>query len=138
MSAQNLIELLELTKRAIILIFCANRVDFFLMDREFIKSFKNENGISQSKYHAHFRFEVALLDEQGLKDKCLIPFHFKHLSEVYKGLTCNGKHCIWPVYKNDSKSSILLIQITHNPANELEFVGKRDTQIIEEIAQAMS
>jgi hypothetical protein len=46
MSAQNLIELLELTKRAIIQIFCANRVDFFLMDREFIKSFKNENGIS--------------------------------------------------------------------------------------------
>lgn len=63
MSAQNLIELLELTKRAIINFFGANRVDFFLMDREFIKSFKNENGISQSKYHAHFRFEVALLDE---------------------------------------------------------------------------
>lgn len=93
------------------------------MDREIINSFKSENGITQYKYHAHFRFEVALMDEKGSNNNCLTLLHFKKLSDVYKGLTCSGKHCIWPVYKSDSKKSILLIQITHNPVDEHEFLS---------------
>jgi hypothetical protein len=52
-----------MTRAAILRVFRADRVDFFMMDREFIANFKASQGKTTKLLHAHFRFEIALPDE---------------------------------------------------------------------------
>ena len=52
-----------MTRAAILRVFRADRVDFFMMDREFIANFKASQGKTTKLLHAHFRFEIAVPDE---------------------------------------------------------------------------
>lgn len=140
--SEDLPELLNLARDAILKVFKAQSVDFLLMDKEFIANFKSKGGRVHRLLHSHFRFEIAVPDEVKLDDHYDgVPPRFKLLSDVMRGFTCQGKYCVWPVIGKDAtnkKTNVMLIQITHSMNNRLQFDLRRDAKAIEEVSQIIS
>ncbi len=63
LQSENIPQLLNRTRAAILRVFKADRVDFLLMDREFIANYKASHGKTIKLLHAHFRFEIAVPDD---------------------------------------------------------------------------
>ena len=100
LDSKSLPALLETTRQCIKLVLGASRVDFLLIDKNFVRLLNTQGGETYQVWHAHCRFEVAAEDAEPLK------MVFKQMSEVVKKFYCTQKALVWPLQAGSGKEQV--------------------------------
>ena len=105
LDSKSLPELLEATRHCIKSVLGGTRVDFLLIDKNFVKLLHAQGGQTYQVLHAHCRFEVAAEDSEPVK------MVFRQMSEVVKKFYCNGKALVWPLQSGSGREQVTKVLI---------------------------